>query len=137
MKLLDALHGEAHRGGKHFSVAILSGYLAQVSLLELELSSRLARWECLEVEINTVDAFQGREANVSIYSVTRSNRDGNIGFLRDFRRLNVALSRGRDYLVIVGDHVFAKTATGDNPFRKIVEYIEGHPLDCEIRYGHL
>lgn len=102
-----------------------------------ELSARFDQWGALAVEINTVDAFQGREADIAIYSVTRSNDQGNIGFLRDFRRLNVALSRGREYLLVVGDHIFARSVQGLNPFRSVVEHIEAHPSECSIRQGSL
>jgi superfamily I DNA and/or RNA helicase len=64
----------------------------------------------LSIECNTVDAFQGREVDVCVYSVTRCNERGVIGFLRDERRMNVALSRGRSALLIVGDHLFCRTA---------------------------
>jgi superfamily I DNA and/or RNA helicase len=90
-------------------------------------------WANLKVQCSSIDAFQGRECDVLIYSVTRSNRHGQLGFLREERRLNVALSRGRFGLVLVGDHVFARAA-GDsgNPFRRVVDYIERHPDSCSI-----
>ena len=85
------------------------------------------------MECSSIDAFQGRECDILIYSVTRSNRQGQLGFLREERRLNVALSRGRFGLVLVGDHVFARAA-GDagNPFRRVVDYIERNPDSCAI-----
>lgn len=136
-RMLDAVQVESARQGKRYSVAVLSGYLSQVSLLRRELSARFDQWTSLDLNINTVDAFQGREADIAIYSVTRSNAEGNIGFLRDLRRLNVALSRGREYLIVVGDHVFAKAVQGFNPFRLVVEHIEAHPSECIIRQGSL
>jgi superfamily I DNA and/or RNA helicase len=136
-RMLDAVQGNAAPVGKRYSVAVLSGYLSQVSLLRRELSARFDHWSSLDLNINTVDAFQGREADIAIYSVTRSNAQGNIGFLRDLRRLNVALPRGREYLIIVGDHVFAKAVQGFNPFRLVVEHIEAHRLECTVRQGSL
>jgi len=56
-----------------------------------------------EVEIDTVDAFQGREAEAVLVSLTRSNPRGEIGFLSDLRRINVALTRARRHLFVVGD----------------------------------
>lgn len=56
-----------------------------------------------QVEINTIDGFQGREKKVVILSTVRSNNDGQIGFLTDRRRLNVALTRARDALFVVGN----------------------------------
>ena len=96
-----------------------------------------SQWTALAVEVNTVDAFQGREADIAVYSVTRSNDQGVIGFLKDLRRLNVALSRGREYLIVVGDHVFARGVQGQNPFRLVVEHIDAHPTECSIRQGSL
>lgn len=136
-RILDEVNQTAKRSGKKYSVAVLSGYFAQVTLMRRELSARFDAWDFLEVEVNTVDAFQGREADIAVYSVTRSNENGVIGFLRDFRRLNVALSRGREYLVIIGDHIFAKRIEGPNPFRKIVDHIELSPNECSIKHGSL
>jgi hypothetical protein len=106
-------------------VAVLAAYAGQ----RIDIRRRIdagQRLSSLDIECNTVDAFQGREAHIAIYSVTRSNPQGNLGFLRDLRRLNVALSRAQFGLAIVGDHVFARNAGGENPFRRVVEFIEQH-----------
>ena len=74
--------------------------------------------------MHPVDSFQGQERDVIIYSVTRSNRDNQLGFLRAEERINVALSRGRDALVIVGDARFCRRAReGRNPFAVVLEHI--------------
>ena len=119
------------------TVGILTGYGAQLQKLKRDIAPLMDSWTNLKIEVNTVDAFQGREAEVAIYSVTRSNDQGTIGFLRDLRRLNVALSRGRKLLVIVGDHVFAGSAAGENPFRRVVRHIESHPAECVILRGEV
>ncbi|MBB3810580.1 AAA domain-containing protein [Pseudochelatococcus contaminans] len=116
-------------------VAVLTGYAGQRSLLERTLNPRSPKWSHIEIILNTVDAFQGRQADLAVYSVTRSNPDGNLGFLSEFPRLNVALSRGRDGLLIVGDQKFCREIKGDNPFRKVINRINNNP-DCttvEIR----
>lgn len=97
------------------------------------IDAHLDTWTALRIDVNTVHEFQGREADVCIYSVTRSNVDNNIGFLRSEALLNVALSRGRDWLVIVGDHTFCRTAKDPNPLRTVLEYIELHPGTCHLK----
>jgi superfamily I DNA and/or RNA helicase len=116
-----------------YSVALIAGYAAQVDELNDAIRDRLHEWPGLRVTCSTVDAFQGSEADICIYSVTRSNDRKSLGFLRERPRLNVALSRGRSALIIVGDDEFCRDAEGENPFRKVVEYIETHPEHCDRR----
>jgi superfamily I DNA and/or RNA helicase len=132
-RLVERLNYAATHAGATLEVAVLSGYLAQLSAIERQLASGRDEWNALQLQCSSIDAFQGRECDVVIYSVTRSNPDGALGFLREEKRLNVALSRGRHALVLVGDHVFAKSA-GDvaNPFRAVVEFIEQNPETCSI-----
>ena len=113
-------------------MAVLTGYSAQKSALQRAIAQRADHLGGLAVEANTVDAFQGREADLTIYSVTRSNLNRSIGFLAEDRRLNVALSRGKHYLVLAGDLSFARSAPGRNPFQNVIEYIESHPTDCGV-----
>ncbi|OJY37072.1 MAG: hypothetical protein BGP06_19675 [Rhizobiales bacterium 65-9] len=109
---------------------MIAGYTSQVQLLREMESQGVAEWPDLVVQCNSVDAFQGRQADVCIYSVVRSNNKRELGFLRESPRLNVALSRGKSGLVIVGDQMFCRSATGKNPFRSVIDYIEQHPDDC-------
>lgn len=118
---------------KKYEVVVLTGYSGQKRDIDRALVSQ--KWERIIVECNTVDAFQGREADICIYSVTRSNKAGNLGFLNEMERINVALSRGKFYLVIVGDHVFCRSKPGQNPFSEVVTYIEVHPETCTIVEG--
>jgi tRNA A-37 threonylcarbamoyl transferase component Bud32 len=137
VKFLGKLDAALKESGTLRSVAILTGYGAQLQRIRRDLAPKMDSWRSLSIEVNTVDAFQGREADIAIYSVTRANPQGTIGFLRDLRRLNVALSRGRKSLIIVGDHVFARSAAGENPFKEVVLHIESHPVDCIILRGEL
>ena len=114
---------------RNYKVAVLSGYAGQLKLLKRSLDTEQSGLQTLAIECNTVDAFQGREADIVIYSVTRSNKDGKIGFLRDEARLNVALSRGRVGLLIVGDHQFCRSLSY-SPLSDVLHYIEQHPEDC-------
>lgn len=113
------------------TVGIITGYLAQKLELQQRVLSRAKQLERLDVEVNTVDAYQGRDRDIIIYSVVRSNPEARIGFLKDERRLNVALSRARELLIIVGDDNIRK-ARGDNPFRAVIDHIENHPDDCRL-----
>lgn len=117
-------------------MAVLTGYAAQLKLLNRSLDSEGNNWQALTVECNTVDAFQGREADIAVYSVTRSNQEGKVGFLRDAERLNVALSRGKVGLVIVGDHYFCRTSH-ENPLHRVLDYIECHPENCALKEANL
>lgn len=86
------------------SIAVISPYREQVTLLRNLLAGT-------SVEVNTVDGFQGQERDVVYISLTRSNAEGSIGFLSDYRRMNVAITRARAKLVLVGDSAtLAKTA---------------------------
>jgi predicted DNA helicase len=77
-------------------IAVISPYKDQVDFLNQHNHYK-------NVEIDTVDAFQGREKEMVIFTAVRSNKDNNIGFLRDLRRLNVALTRAKKKLIIIAD----------------------------------
>ena len=117
-------------------VGIISGYQAQVErITRLVDPTNTDRWQNVQVEVATVDSFQGRECDVILYSTVRSNLQRNIGFQRDFRRINVALSRARNLLIIVGDDFMMQNAAVDmaeNPFAKVLQHIRQHPVECEI-----
>ena len=117
-------------------VGIISGYQGQVEQLNRLIAPDHAnRWQRLRIEVATVDAFQGRECDVVVYSTVRSNPEGRIGFLVDRRRINVALSRAKDLLVIVGDDRMMRSANisgSDNPFERVIDHIESHPEGCVI-----
>jgi len=122
----------AARKRKPLEVAILTGYLAQRELLIDRLASELASDSPLHLSVHTIDSFQGQEAEVVVYSVARANPRGSLGFLRERPRMNVALSRARELLVIVGDHASARRGRGENALRDVVEHVEAHPEDCAL-----
>ena len=77
-------------------IAVIATYAAQVRLLREQLSVP-------GLEIDSVDGFQGREKEVVVISLVRSNERGEIGFLQEVRRMNVAMTRARRKLLVVGD----------------------------------
>ncbi|MFA6124563.1 AAA domain-containing protein [Sphingomonas sp.] len=117
---------------KRISVAVIAGYTSQVTALNDMVLRGIAEWPDLDVTCNSVDAFQGRQADVCIYSVVRSNPQNRLGFLKEKPRLNVALSRGKSALLIVGDQMFCRSAKGRNPFRKVLDYFDAHEDTCEM-----
>lgn len=112
-------------------VAVIAGYAEQVRMLERTLRPKSPNWTHLEIMLNTVDAFQGRQADMVVYSVSRSNAYNYLGFLDQPPRLNVALSRGKDALMIVGDLEFCRSITGENPFREVIRWI-GKADGCAV-----
>ena len=76
---------------------------------------------CLDIEMNTVDGFQGREKDIIIISCVRANDQGSIGFLSDLRRMNVALTRAKHSLIVVGN---ATTLRANLTWGKFIEYAE-------------
>lgn len=89
---------------ERIDIGIISPYRAQVQYLRrlLKAESRLKPLRSA-ITVNTVDAFQGQERDIIIVSLVRSNEKGEIGFLRDLRRMNVAITRARSKLIILGD----------------------------------
>jgi superfamily I DNA and/or RNA helicase len=128
-KLLIQLNA-ANRGKAVLHVAVISAYSAQVRALDERLRSIPGGLPNLMIEVNTVDAFQGKDADVCVYSVTRSNDRRRLGFQREVRRVNVALSRGKDSLVIVGDDMFCRRIESDNPFLGVLTHILNNASDC-------
>ncbi|WP_300180152.1 AAA domain-containing protein [Bradyrhizobium sp.] len=129
-KILLRLEFVATAQKERISVAVLSGYTAQVKLLGEMIQRGIAEWPSLDVACSSVDAFQGRQADVCIYSVVRSNDQKDLGFLRERPRLNVALSRGKSGLVIVGDNFFCRNVRGKNPFKSVIDYIDNNESTC-------
>lgn len=111
-------------------VLILSGYGAQVQHLSRRVNAIRSELRHLDVECCTIDRVQGREADIVMFSVTRSNADERFGFLGALERINVALSRALDLLVIVGDDEFVQSARGLGALQSVLSYIRGRPEDC-------
>lgn len=82
-------------------VSIITPYAQQASLLRRTFSQALGYDYSQSVEVNTVDSFQGREANIVIFSCVRASGNKGIGFLSDVRRMNVALTRAKHLLLVI------------------------------------
>jgi superfamily I DNA and/or RNA helicase len=138
LKLLDKLHTTytEYNRKKPVEIGVITGYKKQKEALERKIESQNSqnnKWPCFKVEINTVDAYQGREQDIIIYSVVRSNSKRKLGFLKDKRRLNVALSRAREQLFIIGNcEVGEYESKGINPFRDVLEHIKNNPCCCHL-----
>ena len=100
------------------SLAVITPYRAQQKALKKALASKVP--QCWQIQIDTVDAFQGRDADVVIFSVARNH--GSRRFFADFRRMNVALSRAKQQLWFVGSYRYLKTI----PYLKTL-----HELDIQ------
>lgn len=132
-KTLSLIDTHTRSNEKPVTVAVIAGYLAQVTLLEQTIAGKRDAWRNLEITCDTVDAFQGSEADVCIYSVTRSNGNRKFGFVKESPRLNVALSRGRDALVIIGDANFCQECEDEKSFGEVIAYIESNSETCELK----
>ncbi|MBQ6099791.1 MAG: IGHMBP2 family helicase [Methanobrevibacter sp.] len=100
-------------------IGIISPYADQVKIIQ----------DKTPVEVKTVDGFQGREKEIIIISTVRSNENGNIGFLKDLRRLNVAITRAKRKLIIIGN----KDTLMHNPtYARLIEFVEDENLLVKI-----
>jgi superfamily I DNA and/or RNA helicase len=107
---------------KRFQMGIISPYRAQVEFLQEQISSYPLLSELKKsLSIGTVDGFQGQEREVMYISMVRSNDQGEIGFLSDIRRMNVALTRAKMKLVVIGD----SATLSNHPFyQSFLDYVE-------------
>lgn len=102
------------------SIALISPYREQVNRMDTFLSED-EKLNSYSIQTKTVDGFQGQERDVIYISLVRSNSRGEIGFLSDFRRMNVAMTRARKLLVVVGD---SGTIGATGFYQKFIDYVE-------------
>ena len=107
---------------ERLDVGVISPYRAQVQYLRRLFKKHefFKPYRSL-ISVNTVDGFQGQERDIILISLVRSNDEGQIGFLRDLRRMNVAITRARMKVIILGD---ASTLTRHPFYKKLYDYIE-------------
>lgn len=104
------------------AIGVISPYAAQVRLLREQLAER-------GIEVDTIDGFQGREKEAILISLVRSNEEQEIGFLRETRRLNVALTRAKRRLLVVGD---SATLAVLPFFQDFIAYCEEEARYCSV-----
>ena len=120
--LLLVKHLRQNLPDRRLNIGIIAPYQAQIKLLTEALSEESSLATIMEnLKVNTVDAFQGQERDVIYISLVRSNDRSEIGFLKEYRRMNVAMTRAKSTLVIIGD---SATLASDPFYRKMIDYIE-------------
>ena len=127
-KLLDEMN--SRENAKNLDIGIITGYKAQKdSILKIYRNGNFKNIG--NVDINTLDAFQGRENDIIIYSTVRTN--GSIGFQQEKERVNVAFSRAKRLLIVCGDMRFFETWGGlTNKFVEIIQFIRDNPNTCQV-----
>jgi superfamily I DNA and/or RNA helicase len=120
------------------SIGIITPYSAQVALIKSMMSqdsdfTSLIRGRNISIEVNSVDAYQGRERDVILFSAVRSNRRDSVGFLSDWRRMNVALTRAKSGLIVFGDMTTLKR--GDKHWGAFCKWADD--LGCVFDVGPL
>ncbi len=114
--VLQQVQALAQAGLPLTDIAVITPYAAQARLLRTLLVDE-------QLEIDSVDGFQGREKQAVIISLVRSNEEAELGFVADVRRINVALTRARRKLIIIGD---SATLGGHSFYRKLLSWVEAH-----------
>jgi serine/threonine protein kinase len=112
---------------KEIHLLILSGYEPQSKLLRSRINQLIHELSILKVECSTIDQVQGKEADIVIFSLTRSNIEEKVGFLRELERINVALSRARELIYIIGDDKFILRAENADSIQRVLDYIKRSP----------
>jgi len=102
------------------SIGIISPYKDQVKYIRAQIEEE-EEYSGFDLQVNSIDGFQGQEKDVIYISLVRSNEQGEIGFLKDYRRLNVAMTRARKRLIIIGDGV---TLSQDKMYNSLMEHVE-------------
>lgn len=129
---LDQARSKLGLGVEKISVAIVSPYREQVELIKRNLASNQKLKSFSKIRVGSIDGFQGQEADVVYISLVRSNDRKEIGFLRDIRRMNVALTRARMRLVVIGDSATLSNSDFYSSFIKFAEETGAYQSAWEI-----
>lgn len=120
LKLLLEQYEQSNTSGKKVTIGIISPYKEQVNYLTAKVAEEYLL-KNYPISIKTVDGFQGQERDIIYISLVRSNNTMEIGFLNDIRRMNVALTRAKKKLVVIGD----SATLANHPFYKhFLDYID-------------
>ena len=123
--VLDQLKKMLELGVSSKQIAVISPYSAQVRLLASQSPDP-------DIEIDSVDGFQGREKELVVVSLVRSNMEGEMGFLADTRRMNVAMTRARRKLIVIGDSATLSSIKFYADFIKYAEAVGGYKSVWEL-----
>lgn len=122
---MNSLHN-----AKDLDIGIITGYSAQKDLIKKSVSNS-SFCNIGKIDVNTLDAFQGRENDIIIYSTVRTSKS--IGFQKEKERINVAFSRAKRLLIVCGDLDFFYTwDDGENKYVDVINYIKQNPQGCKI-----
>lgn len=127
-KMLQYDDEQGNNDGASKKIGVISPYNGQVYFIKSLISTdeeilSLVRSTLTTIEVNSVDSYQGRECDVIIFSAVRSNHRNNVGFLSDWRRFNVALTRAKFALLVVGD--IETLAAGNTYWGAFQKWCEG------------
>lgn len=127
-KLMEALPGQVFSG----KVGIISPYKEQIRHLRDVFQKKYGATILREIDFNTVDGFQGQEKEIIIMSCVRASESGSVGFLSDIRRMNVALTRARTTLWVLGNKT---SLTRDKVWKKLIQNAENRNCVSSARPG--
>ena len=126
--VLQVISELKQQGMAEAAIGVISPYSAQVSEIRRQLKLTESK-----IEVSTVDGFQGREKEVIIISMVRSNPRGEIGFLSNEKRMNVAVTRAKRLCVLIGD---SGTVSKNDFLKSLVEYFRAHG-QCRTGFDYL
>ncbi|KGK89064.1 hypothetical protein DP73_10805 [Desulfosporosinus sp. HMP52] len=122
-------------GSKGYTVGVITPYRPQLDRVQRDIN--LLELKNISVEANTVDAFQGSQKDIILYSTVRSSESPKIGFLNEHARINVSFSRAKRLLIIVGDSDFLNNPNiSENKFPEIINYmVKNNELCHFVQHG--
>ena len=118
---LDALLYNLGENRAQYRIGIISPYKQQVLFMQDNIEKDFDHFPDARIAVDTIDSFQGQERDVIYISMVRSNDRSDIGFLKDSRRMNVAMTRAKKKLIVIGD---SATLSGFHFYNSFLDYVE-------------